>query len=200
MTENPELRHDVLGLPALSFVNYDSFGNKIAGKKYLLEHHEITKYRMQIAAYCLRLMLDNYSSDIAFVAGLTGFLVQAKACLDSLCQEINLYYELNIGRRLDHVTDVEELTEPSNMLALSKKNTKLSQHVFRELGGSNPWFAEFKILRDSEGAHRQRSPRLIPLGIAAHDIEVGSMKIAEFCVKSLSRINEVVESSYGSML
>lgn len=200
MTKNPGPPHDVLRVPALSFLNYDNFGKRIAGKKYLLEYHEITKYRMQIAAYCLTLMLDNYSNDIAFVAGLSGFLVQAKASLDSLCQEINLYCELNIGQRLDHVADVEELTEPHNMLALSKKNTKVSQLVSKELGAGNTWFAEFKILRDSEGAHRQRSPKLIPLGIAAHDIEVGSMKIAEFCVESLSRINKVAESSYGLML
>lgn len=187
-------------LPVLSFANYENFGRKIAhGKKYLLEYHEITKYRIEIAEYCLQLLLDNYNNDIVFVAGLTGFLVQAKASLDSLCQEINLYCELNIGQRLDYVTDTEELTEPHNLLALSKKNTKLSEFVVQELSASNAWFAIFMILHDSEGIHKRQSPRIIPLGIAPRDIEVGDKKIAEFCVESHSRINQVTEKSYGLM-
>jgi hypothetical protein len=186
--------------PKLSFVNYNSFGKKIAslGKKSLLEYHEITKYRIEIAEYCLKLLLDNYNNDIVFVAGLTGFLVQAKASLDSLCQEINLYCELNIGQR-SNATDTEELTEPHNLMTLSKKNVKLSQFVAQELSASNPWFATFMILRDSEGVHKRRSPRIIPLGIAPHDIQVGDKKIAEFCVESHSRINQVTEESYGLM-
>ncbi len=200
MAESIGFPRNLPRLPVLSFANYEDFGRKIAhGKKYLLEYHEITKYRIEIAEYCLQLLLDNYNNDIVFVAGLTGFLVQAKASLDSLCQEINLYCELNIGQRLDYVTDTEELTEPHNLLALSKKNTKLSEFVVQELSASNAWFAMFMILHDSEGIHKRQSPRIIPLGIAPRDIEVGDKKIVEFCVESHSRINEVTEKSYGLM-
>jgi len=186
--------------PKLSFVNYGRFEKKIAslGKRSLLEYHEITKYRIEIAEYCLQLLLDNYNNDIVFVAGLTGFLVQAKASLDSLCKEISLYYELNIGRK-SSATDTAELTEPHNLMTLSKKNVKLSQFVAQELSASNPWFATFMILYDSEGVHKRQSSRVIPLGIAAHDVEVGDKKIAEFCVESHSRINQVTEESYGLM-
>jgi hypothetical protein len=188
-------------VPALSLANYENFGKKIAslGKKYLLEYHEITRNRLEIAEYCVRLLLDNYDNDTAFVAGLTGFLVQAKAALDSLCQEINLFCELNIGQKPEYTTETEELTEPHNLLVLSKKNPKLSQFVVQELSSSNPWFATFKILHDSEGVHRRHAARLIPLGVAAHDVEVWDMKLAEFCVESLSRINKITEASYGLM-
>jgi hypothetical protein len=201
MAESPGPTHDLPRSPVLSFVGYDNFGRKIAtsGKKQLLEYHEITKYRIHIAEYCLRLLLDNYDNDIAFVAGLTGFLVQAKGALDSVCQEINLNFELSIGPRPDYVTNAEELTEPSNLLLLSKKNVELGRFVVQELGASNSWFASFKILRDSEGVQRQHSQRLIPLGIAAHDIEVGDTKIAEFCVDSLTRINTIAETCYRLM-
>jgi len=201
VTESIWLPRNLPRVPALSFANYENFGRKIAslGKKYLLEYHEITKYRLEISEFCLKSLLDNYNDDIAFAAGLTGFLVQAKASLDSLCQEINLYCELNIGQRLDYVTDTEELTEPHNLLALSKKNAKLSEFMVQELGSTNPWFTTFMILHRSEGVHRPHAPRLIPSGVAAHDIEVGDMKVTEFCVESLSRINRVTEASYGLM-
>ena len=188
-------------VPALSFANYESFGRKIESlaKKQLLEYHEITKYRLEIAEYCLKLLVDNYGDDIVFIAGLTGFLVQAKASLDSLCQEINLYFELNIGQRRDYLTDLEELTEPHNLLALSKKNANLSEYLVQELGPTNPWFMTFMILHDSEGVHRPHAPRLIPSGVAPHGIEVGDMNVTEFCIESLSRINRVTEACYGLM-
>ena len=201
VSEKTSFPGNLLRTLKLSFVNYERFGKKIAtlGKRSLLEYHEITKNRIEIAEYCLKLLLDNYNNDIVFVAGLTGFLVQAKASLDSLCQEINLYCELNIGQRLDYVTDTEELTEPHNLLVLSKKNAKLSEFVVQELSASNPWFATFMILHDSEGVHKRQSSRILALGIAPHDIEVGDKKIAEFCMESLSRINLVTEESYGWM-
>ena len=201
MTASNGFPRNIPRVPALSFANYENFGKKIAnlGKKYLLEYHEITKYRLEISKYCLKSQLDSYNDDIAFTAGLTCFLVHAKASLDSLCQEINLYCELNIGQRLNYVADTEELTEPHNLLALSKKNAKLSEFVVQELGSTNPWFTTFMILHGSEGVHRPRAPRLIPSGVVAHDIEVGDMKVTEFCVESLSRINRVTEASYGLM-
>jgi hypothetical protein len=202
VTKSLRLPNDLPRIRALSYVDYDNFEKKIAsaGNRYLLEYHEMTKHRLEIAEFCLRLLLDNYNNDIAFVGGLTSFLVQAKVTLDSLCQEINLYCELNIGQRPNYTTDTEELTEPRNLLALSKKNAKLSKFVVQELSASNPWFATFKILHDSEGVHRQHSPRLMPSGIAAHDIEVGDVKVAEFCMESLSRINQVTEACYGLMM
>jgi len=154
---------------------------------------------MEIAAYCLRLLLDNYNNDIAFLAGLTGFLVHAKAALDSLCQEINLYCELDIGQKPNYLTDTERLTEPQNLIALTKKNAKLGRLAAEELSGSNPWFATFMILHDSEGILKQQGPRIIPLGIAPHDIEVGDKKVAEFCVESHSKIGKITEDSYGLM-
>lgn len=186
--------------PKLSFVNYERFGKKITGmgKRSLLGYHEITKNRIEIAEYCLKLLLDNYNNDIVFVAGLTSFLVQAKASLDSLCQEINLCCELNISQR-SGTTDTEELTEPHNLLTLSKKNVKLSQFLAQELSSRNPWFATFMILHDSEGVHKRQSSRIIALGIAPHDIEVGDKKLTDFCVESLSIINQVTEESYGWM-
>jgi len=189
-------------VPKLSFVNCDNFGRKISslGKKSLLEYHEITKRRMEIAAYCLRLLLDNYNNDIAFLAGLTGFLVHAKAALDSLCQEINLYCELDIGQKPNYLTDTERLTEPQNLIALTKKNAKLGRLAAEELSGSNPWFATFMFLHDTEGTHGKQSPRVVPIGVAAHDIEVGDQKVAEFCVESLSRIDRFTENSYSLMM
>jgi hypothetical protein len=72
---------------------------------------------LEIAEYCLKLLLDNYNNSIAFAAGLTGFLVQAKASLDSLSQEINLRYGLGIGSRKNHVADIEELLKRSLLLS-----------------------------------------------------------------------------------
>jgi hypothetical protein len=152
---------------------------------------------MEIAEYCLQLLLDNYNNDIPFLAGLTGFLVQTKAALDSLCQEINLYCELNIGGRSNSPMDTEILTEPRNMITLSKKNEKLSRFVSEELRTSNSWFATFVLLHD--GVHKQQNPRVVPVGVAAHDIEVGDKKVAEFCVESLSRVDRITEKSYGFM-
>ena len=201
VSEKTSFPGNLLRTLKLSFVNYERFGKKIAtlGKRSLLEYHEITKNRIEIADYCLKLMLDNYDNDIVFVAGLTGFLVQAKASLDSLCQEVNLYCELNISQK-SGATDTEELTEPHNLLTLSKKNVKLSQFLAQELSSSNPWFATFMILHDSEGVHKRESSRIIALGIAPHDIEVGDKKIAEFCMESLSRINQVTDEAYGWMI
>jgi hypothetical protein len=197
-------KQESLGLPQvpeLSFVSYANFGRKVGslGKKTLFEYHELTKHRMEIAEYCLKQLVANYDNDIAFLAGLTGFLVHVKAALDSLCQEINLYYGLEIGGRPDYFTDTEELTESRNMRALSKKNAKLSELVAQELGASNPWFATFMILHDSEGIHKQQSARVIPFGIVPHDIEVGDKKVAEFCVESYSQLNRVTEEAYSLM-
>ena len=55
------------------------------------------------------------------------------------------------------------------------------------------------ILHDSEGVHKKESPRIIPLGITPHDIEVGDMRVAEFCAESHTRINKVTEESYSLM-
>jgi len=154
---------------------------------------------MEIAEYCLNLLLENYNNDIAFLAGLTGFLVHVKAALDSISEEINLYYELGIGEKPDYFTDTETLTEARNLMALSKKNPKLSELVAQELRASNPWFATFVILHDSAGVHKQQSPRIIPFGIVPHDIEVGDQKIAEFCVESHSKLNKITEEAYGIM-
>ena len=202
MTQSPGLPRKEPRVPELSFVNYDNFGRKVAslGKKSPFEHHELTKTRMEIAEYCLQLMLDNYDNDIAFLAGLTGFLVHAKAALDSLCQEINLYYELGIGGRPSYLADTDGLTEPRNLIALSRKNEELSRFVAEELSTSNPWFATFMFLHDTEGTHGKQSPRVVPLGVAAHDIEVGDQKVAGFCVESLSRIDRLAENSYSLMM
>jgi hypothetical protein len=199
--EAPKFPYDLSRVSVLSFVNHGNFGEKIAGagNRHLLEYHETTRNRLEIAEYCMKLLLHNYDDDIAFVAGLTGFLVQAKAALNSLCQEINLYCELNIGKKHEYAMDTEELTEPHNLLALSRRNLRLSQFVVQQLGSSNPWFATFRILHDSEGIHRQHAPKLIPLGVAPHDVQVGDMKLAEFCVESLSRINKIAEASYDLM-
>ena len=189
-------------VPRLSFVNCDIFERKVAGlgRKSLFEYHELTKTRMQTAEYCLRLLLDNYNNDIAFLAGLTGFLVQTKAALDSLCQEINLYCELGIGGKPNLRADTEILTEPRNLIALSKKNERLSRFMSEELGGSNSWFGTFMLLHDIEGVHKHQNPRGVPLGVAAHDIEVGDMKVAEFCIESLSRVDRITETSYSFMI
>jgi len=202
MTEGPNLPQNSAKAPKLSFINYENFGRKVAslGKKSPFEYHELTKTRMQIAEYCLRLLLDNYNNDIAFLAGLTGFLVQTKAALDSLCQEINLYCELKIGGGPNYAVDTEMLTEPRNLIVLSKKNEKLSRFVSEELGGSNSWFGTFMLLHDIEGVHKQQNPRGVPSGVAAHDVEVGDMKVAEFCVESLSRVDRITEKSYGFMM
>ena len=188
-------------IPDLSFANYDKFGRKVTslGKKSLFEYHELTKTRMKIAEYCLQLLLENYNNDVAFLAGLTGFLVHGKAALDSLCQEVNLYCELGIGERPNYLTDTEGLTQPRNLIALSKKNEKLSRCVSEELSPSNSWFATFMLLHDTEGIHKQQSPSVVPLGVAPHDIEVGDQKVAEFCVDSLSRVDRIAEKLYDCM-
>jgi hypothetical protein len=77
--------------------------------------------------------------------------------------------------------------------------SKLSQLLVQELSTSNTWFATFKILHESEGIHAPRSRRLIPSGVAAHDIDVGGARVGEFCSESLVRVNRIVESCYGLM-
>jgi len=193
--------HHLPSAPALSFAQYTTFGAKIANpsNKDLVGYHGTTKYRLEIAAYCLELLLHNYNNDIAFAAGLTGFLVQAKSSMDSLSQEINLYFGLNIGSGPNYATDIEELTEPNHLLSLSAKNNALSQFLGQELGLGNSWFGDFKKLRDSEGVHRTRAARFIKIGKPAHDIEIGDKKVAEYCVESISRINRIIEGSYRLM-
>jgi hypothetical protein len=191
----------LLTAPALSFANYDAFGIKIAsfGNRELIEYHETTKYRLEIAEYCLKLLLGNYNNGIAFAAGLTGFLVQGKACLDSLCQELNLHCRLKLSKP-SFAIDTEILLDKLHLLGA--KNRALMDFLGGEFGGKNEgasWFKEFKELRDWEGVHQSRIPRLLKVGKPHHDIIIHGKQEAEYCVGIISRINTIIEQSYGLM-
>lgn len=182
----------------LIFTNYELFAQKISTlkKPALSEYHQTTKYRLNITEYCLNLLLKNYDNSIAFAAGLTGFLVQAKSALDSLSEEINLYYSLGISNP-PWVTDIEEITKTQNITKLSTKNPNLTQILSRATEGS--WFSEFKCFRDQEGVHRKRSPRHITTGRPTHNIQIGGKRVAEYCVNILHKINEIIEDCYDSI-
>ncbi|MFI5450087.1 MAG: hypothetical protein ACHQ03_10050 [Candidatus Bathyarchaeia archaeon] len=193
------ISHSLPHIPELSFVNYDEVTQKIPTvNSDLNDYHQTTKYRMDIAVYCLKLIIDNYDNSVVFAAGLTGFLVQGKACLDSLCQEINLYYGLSL-RPPPRAADTEDILKESSLQALSGRNSNLSQFLRDDLKSSDNWFCNFVDLRDKEGTHRKRGPRLLRVGVPAHDIEIDNVKVAEFCVDSIGRINKTTEGCYGFM-
>jgi len=189
----------------LTFTKYEGFTQKIPTlqNRNLEEYHHTTKYRLLIAEYCLNLLLKNYDNSIAFAAGLTGFLVQAKSALDSLAEEINIRYSLDISnpRHPDWVTTIDEIIKPQNIKKLKTKKPNLAQILSREISlEPSGWFSELKTFRDQEGVHRKRSPRHITIGTPAHDIQIGGKPVAEYCVSILYKINEIIEECYGSMI
>jgi hypothetical protein len=184
----------------LVFTNFDLFAEKTSSlhNQDLSDYHETTRFRLLIAEYSLKLILENYNNNVTFAVGLTGFLVQAKSALDSLSEEINLRYSLGISNPR-WATDIGKLMK--NISILSPINPNLSQILSQEISlikGS--WFDEFKTFRDEEGVHRKRSPRHITVGRPAHDITIVGKKVAEYCVDTLSRINDIIEKCYGSMI
>ena len=183
----------------LSYVEYSKLTKRLktCKKKELVYYHVTTKYRLDIAEYCLKLLLTHYDNGIEFGAGLTGFLVQAKATLDSLSEEINLYHGLSIKRKKNWALDVKELVK--NLKVLSAKNSKLAKFIKTELGNKSKWFREFKDFRDKEGVHRKRSSRAISIGHPAHSIQIDNKEVGDYCVNALAKINFVVETCYGLM-
>ena len=153
---------------SLKYTNYDKFAKKLESleKKELVQYHVTTKYRLDIADYCVKLLLSHYDNGIEFGAGLTGFLVQGKAALDSLSEEINLYYTLDVQPKNDWALDTEILAK--NLKSLSNKNSNLAEFIQAELGKKDNWFDEFKDFRDREGVHRRRSGRIVSIGHPTH--------------------------------
>jgi len=187
-----------LSPPQLVYVNFELLGAKLlASNKNLIECHGTIRYRLDIARYCLKLLLDNYDNSVAFAAGLTGFLVQDKAALDSLCQEINLYYKLGIGGRADYVVDTNDLFK--NLSKLSRQNLSLSNYLSVQIDPSCQWFKEFKKFRDAEGTHRNRNPRNLILG-KQHGIQILGKDVGPFCIQTISRINQIIEECHRLMI
>jgi hypothetical protein len=186
--------------PILHLANFDRFGAKIenSGNADLKGYHETIRYRLNIAEYCLKLLLDHYDNSLEFAVGLTGFLVQAKAALDSLCQEINVYYSLmpNFSR---YVLDTTDLTK--NLPKLSKKNKRLARYLWHELDISrNKWFRKFKEFRDEEGTHRCRIPRNMYIGPPSKQkLKMAGVNVAPFRVRSIERINSIIERTHRLM-
>ena len=197
---SPEIgdEHELPSPAPLTFTNYDLFTQKIStlGKPALIKYHQTTQYRLNTTEYCLNLLLTNYDNSNAFAAGLTGFLVQAKSALDSLSEEINLYYSLGISNP-PRVTDIEEITKTRNITKLYTKNPHLAQILSRATEGS--WFCDFKLFRDQEGVHRMRSSRHITTGTPANDIQIDGKSVAEYCDETLHKINEIIEDCYDSI-
>jgi mannitol/fructose-specific phosphotransferase system IIA component len=183
----------------LCYVNYDKFTEKLKTSKRedVAVYHGTTKYRLDIAEYCLRLLLAHYDNGVEFGAGLTGFLVQAKAALDSLSEEINLFYKLVNLQRKDWTLDIEELID--NLKTLSTKNNKLAEVIEAELKNKSKWFDELKILRDKEGVHQHRRSRTHSLGDPKHSIQIDDNEVGDYCVNTLAKINSVIETCYSLM-
>lgn len=187
----------------MEWQHYDSFTKKLKrlGKPVLDLYHQTTKYRMKVAEQALKLMLDNYDNGHVFAVGLTGFLVQAKASLDSLSQEINLLYTINV--RTNWAFSVEELTEMNNLEKLRKHNSKLASFIDKELGRSSAWYKDLKDLRDQEGVHRIRTPRNLRLFLGANtqptEINIKGNDIGPYCQQILSKVNIVTEGCYALM-
>jgi hypothetical protein len=185
--------------PQLMWTNYDAFGKKIGSmSKALTETHGTVRYRLDIAEYCLKHLLSNYDNTVAFSAGLTGFLVQSKAALDSLCQEISLYYSLALAKRADYVVDTSDMI--SNLSKLRKSNGQLGNLLDKELGSKSSWFRNFKDFRDAEGTHRNRLPRNLILGEHRRGIRMNGRDVDLFCIETISKISEVIEESYKLMM
>lgn len=186
----------------LTFAKYDGFTQKISTlQKNLKGYHQTTKYKLLIAEYCLNLLLEYYNNNIAFAAGLTGFLVQTKSALDSLSEEINIYYSLNLIKpKSKRVTDIKKLIKIKNLTKLSIKNSNLAQILRFNLISAGNWFSEFITFRNQEGVHRTRSPRHIIMGTPANDIQIGGKEVARYCVDILNKINKIIEDCYHSMI
>jgi hypothetical protein len=188
----------VRSAPQLIWTNYDSFGKKTgSASKTLADTHGTVRYRLDIAEYSLNHLLSNYDNTVAFAAGLTGFLVQSKAALDSLCEEISLYYNLALTKKPGHVVDTSDMIR--NIPKLRKANAKLSDYLNRELGPKSPWFRDFKDFRDAEGTHRNRRPRNLIIG-KPHGIQIDGRDVDLFCVETIRKVDEVIEESYRLML
>jgi len=184
--------------PQLIWTNYEAFGKKIGSvSKILADTHGTVRYRLDIAECCLKHLLSNYDNTVAFSAGLTGFLVQSKAALDSLCQEIILYYNLALAKRADYVVDTSDMI--LNLSRLLKANGQLGNLLDKELGSRSSWFRDFKDFRDAEGTHRNRLPRNLIVG-KPHGIRMNGRDVDLFCVETIRKINEVIEESYKLMV
>jgi len=184
--------------PQLMWTNYDAFGKKIGSvSKVLADTHGTVRYRLDIAEYCLKHLLTNYDNTLAFSAGLTGFLVQSKAALDSLCQEISLYYNLALAKKADYFIDTTGMI--SNLSRLRKANGQLGNLLDKELGLGSSWFRDFKEFRDAEGTHRNRLPRNLIVG-TPHGIRMNGRDVDLFCIETIRKINEVTEESYKLMV
>lgn len=193
-------QHELPSAKPLVFTRSDLFEGKISGlhNKNLTDYYQTTRFRLLNAEYSLKLILENYDNGVAFAVGLTGFLVQAKSALDSLSEEINLHYSLGISTP-PWVTDIEKLMK--HITELTPKNPNLAQILSQEINlMKGSWFDEFKTFRDEEGVHRKRSPRNIIIGRPTHDITIGSKRVAEYCIDALSRINDIIEKCYDSMM
>lgn len=192
--------HKLPSAKPLVFTKSDLFAGKISGlhNQNLSDYHQTTRFRLLNAEYSLKLILENYDNSVAFAVGLTGFLVQAKSALDSLSEEIDLHYSLGISNP-PWVTDIEKLMR--HIAELTSKNPNLAQILSQEINlMKGSWFVEFKTFRDEEGVHRKRSPRHIIIGRPTHDIAIGSKRVGEYCIDVLSRINDIIEKCYDSMI
>ena len=195
-------KHELPSPIPLTFTKHERFTQKISTLKNpaLNEFHQTTKYRLKITEYCLNLLLKNYDNSIAFAASLTGFLVQAKSVLDSLAEEMNIYYSLGLSTQ-NWVTDIENIIKRKNIKKLSTKNSNLAKLLSRQISLTpGSWFSEFKNFRDEEGVHKKRSPRHITMGRPNHDIQIGGKRVAEYCINILQKINNVIEDCYDSII
>jgi len=192
--------HELPTPPPLKFEKYDEFTKKISTleNSKLNDYHQTTKYRLSIAEYCLNHLLEKYDNSIAFAAGLTGFLVQSKSALDSLAEEINIYYCLGLSnpRRTTVITDI---IKRQNIGNLSTQNPNLAQILSQISSTQGSWFHEFKDFRDEEGVHRKRSPRHITTGTPTHDIKIDGKSVGEYCIDILYKINKIIEDCYDSI-
>lgn len=172
--------------------NWKSFSSKITVPE-VLDFHKTVKYRLDIAVFNLEYLLANYDNTVSFAAGLTGFLTQSKAALDSLGQEISLYY--NLPRRYpDYVYSIDDLLKNRN--SLTANNIQLAQKL--NVLDSN-WYGDFKRFRDSEAVHRERGSRALAAVTNSLSIKIDGNEIDETCLMLLVEISNFIEECYEMM-
>ena len=187
--------------PSKKQPNHEQFGKTVQGDSAAELYFGTTKgYRLAIAQMALEEMVKAYDNATVFGLYLTSFLVQAKAALDSLSQEINIRYSIHKSTKdPEWAMDAEELGV-RYVKALRCANPGLADH-WRTIM-SSPWYKDLKDLRDAEGVHRHRSPRFLKIG-AKPGLVIGIKgheDIGPRCAEILKELDDAIEEAYGLML
>lgn len=144
--------------------------------------------------------------DIKFRCSLNSFLTQTKSAIDSLTEEINLYYSIAPNQTAKGKTiSIGILTSAQNK-KMQKKLKQTNPSLFTEImnATSAPWYIELEDLRNKEAVHdalagKNWSLTLGP-GQAITKLGIrGVSDLAVWCPEILKEVNSFLERCYKLM-